>query len=288
MVLGLTLVVGWYLHRQRLWSADAFGRTPAQRRDIAGVPAPVWFVCAAVVYLSQVVFATLALRLPPDVLGTKGTIRFNAVTAAAVYSGALAVCVLLLMLLSPRLSDRSGTRARLGDVGIGMGCLALAAPVYLLVALASQIVHVWITGSPPPRLAHDTLKTISESGNDPSAWVLIAAVVVLAPIVEECIYRVFLQSCFIDLTGPALGRWAVWGAIGITSVIFALAHVDWSGGGGRGGPVPWVGIPGLLVLGACMGIAYERTRRLGVPIVMHIGFNAINVAITLLRDAGRA
>ena len=37
----------------------------------------------------------------------------------------------------------------------------------------------------------------------------------------------------------------------------------------------------LFALGAGMGLAYERTRRLGVPIVMHMGFNAANIALAM-------
>jgi membrane protease YdiL (CAAX protease family) len=35
------------------------------------------------------------------------------------------------------------------------------------------------------------------------------------------------------------------------------------------------------MLGLAMGIAFERTKRLGVPIIMHICFNGLNVALAL-------
>ena len=36
------------------------------------------------------------------------------------------------------------------------------------------------------------------------------------------------------------------------------------------------------VLSIGLGIAFERTKRIGVPILMHVLFNAGNVAITLM------
>jgi membrane protease YdiL (CAAX protease family) len=38
----------------------------------------------------------------------------------------------------------------------------------------------------------------------------------------------------------------------------------------------------LFTLGAGMGIAYERTRNIVVPIVMHGAFNGVNVLMTVL------
>ena len=37
----------------------------------------------------------------------------------------------------------------------------------------------------------------------------------------------------------------------------------------------------LFTLGAAMGVAYERTRNVVVPMVMHIVFNGVNVGLTV-------
>ena len=57
------------------------------------------------------------------------------------------------------------------------------------------------------------------------------------------------------------------------------------------GGLPFFGGPGnnyslhaiatLFVLGLAIGVAYERFKGLGVPIAMHAGFNAINIALVL-------
>ena len=54
--------------------------------------------------------------------------------------------------------------------------------------------------------------------------------------------------------------------------LFAAAHT---------GTVPIYGQVALFALSVCIGFAFERTKRLGVAIGMHIAFNALNVALAL-------
>jgi membrane protease YdiL (CAAX protease family) len=122
----------------------------------------------------------------------------------------------------------------------------------------------------PATIAHATLDQIlAQRGN---GWVIavIAAAVVGAPAAEELTYRVFLQSAMARvLVNRAL-------ALVVTGTLFALVH--------RVGPepVPWHAIPPIMALGVACGVAYERTGRLGVPIVMHALFNAFNTALVLV------
>jgi membrane protease YdiL (CAAX protease family) len=282
---ALALAAGWFLAQRGLWRAEAFGKTKAQQRDIAGVPAPIWFVSGAMVYLSQVVFLTTFMELPESTRGADKSLKLLALSTTTVYAGAIGLCLIILYLLGPKLSERSGTRVRLSDTWIGLGCLLLTAPAYVLTSLAAQMVYALISSTEPPALAHDTLETIVAARTDAYAQLLVFAVVILAPMVEEFIYRLCFQACLVLICREHLGRWGAkwgtWTAIVVTSAIFALGHVKLSAGPG---PVPWVGIPGLFMFSLCLGIAYERTRRLGVPIVMHMGFNAANVAIAIAQS----
>jgi membrane protease YdiL (CAAX protease family) len=65
----------------------------------------------------------------------------------------------------------------------------------------------------------------------------------------------------------------MWISILGTSTLFTLVH--------RMGqpPVPWHALVPIFVLSVSMGVAYERTKRIGVPIAMHVCFNALNVAL---------
>ena len=71
---------------------------------------------------------------------------------------------------------------------------------------------------------------------------------------------------------------AAWIAIVITAAIFAAMHAL-PGEKSKAGPVPWIAVPGLFVLAVGMGLAYERTKRLAVPIVMHGMFNLANLVM---------
>jgi membrane protease YdiL (CAAX protease family) len=81
---------------------------------------------------------------------------------------------------------------------------------------------------------------------------------------------VYIQSAFLRLFGRT------WPAVLVTAALFAGIHL--------GGGVKLENAHTLLALftlGAGMGVAFERTRNIVVPIVMHMGFNAANVGLTM-------
>ena len=95
---------------------------------------------------------------------------------------------------------------------------------------------------------------------------LAAALVLAAPIIEEVMYRGLLQQVIVSV---GIRRWP---AIIITSVFFALMHID--------AAQPHA-VLALFVLSLGFGLVYERTGRLLAPIVMHALFNAANLALGL-------
>lgn len=268
---ALSAVVGITLYRKKVLHPRAFGTTEAKQRDVWGVPAPVWFVCGALVFLAMTFFAGLAQMLPPQMRGDAGEPRALAVSALLGYAGALVIGGILVWFIWPRTTARTGLRAAWSDAWVGLGCLALVAPFYVLVNMGAQAVQQLVTNAPPPEVAHKTLEMILSRRSDPWIWGIVIAAVVLAPVVEELIYRVFLQSCLLNLIGRT------WPAILATSVPFVLVHIPMT---------PAAALPGLFVLSVALGMAYERTRSIGVPMVMHIGFNAANVVMAVV-SAGR-
>lgn len=102
------------------------------------------------------------------------------------------------------------------------------------------------------------LQTMLES---PSGYVLtlacIAAVLVV-PLSEELLFRVYLQ--------PALERW-FGGALSVllTAALFAAGHRD------------LYAIAPTFVLGLTLGYLYNRTRSLTAPLCLHIMFNGLAV-----------
>jgi membrane protease YdiL (CAAX protease family) len=89
-------------------------------------------------------------------------------------------------------------------------------------------------------------------------------VVVGAPIIEELVYRGLLQGALVRRVRPAV-------AVVVVALLFALVHFR---------PVQY---PGLFAFGLVLGVCALRTRRLGMAIAAHVGFNAAGLAWVALR-----
>ncbi len=155
-------------------------------------------------------------------------------------------------------------RAR--DFAAGMLGMLAVLPIMGVATLASTLAAYWITGAPPPEVAHETLREMQAAPGSVRTLASIAGATVLAPVAEEVLFRGLLQSGVLRLTGRA------WPAIVVTSAAFAAVHI---------GVAEWHALGALFVLGVCLGVAYERTGRLWIPITMHALFNAANIALAL-------
>jgi membrane protease YdiL (CAAX protease family) len=107
-------------------------------------------------------------------------------------------------------------------------------------------------------------RDLADSATGVWMLVLFAVVVIGAPVVEEIVYRGFLQQGLERSIRPTT-------ALIATSAIFAAIHFQ---------PVEF---PGLFAFALVLGLTYRRTQRLGLPIVTHMAFNASGlVVVTLL------
>ncbi len=88
--------------------------------------------------------------------------------------------------------------------------------------------------------------------------------VLLAPLAEEIFFRGLLQSMLRKYFGRP------WGAILVTSLIFALLHMQ-----------NWQHLPALFLLAIVIGYNYERCGRLLPAIVVHALFNGVTVALAI-------
>ena len=92
---------------------------------------------------------------------------------------------------------------------------------------------------------------------------LIISAVIVAPICEECCFRGFLYNTLKRYSGPFAATLA-------SGLVFSAVHT-----------ALLQFIP-LAVFGWVMCFVYERTRRLWVPIAIHMTFNAISTAVVLI------
>jgi membrane protease YdiL (CAAX protease family) len=152
----------------------------------------------------------------------------------------------------PSLPGRNATGAITSGVGWGvvawLGSTGIAAVVvYLLELLGIE---------PEPQAAERAIAML-----DP--WLVILAVVILAPIAEEIFFRGVVFNALLRESGR---RWAYIGS----SALFAVIHVS------------LVALVPIFVLGLALAWIYQRTGNLLAPMAMHATVNAISVALALL------
>lgn len=253
-------------------------------REVGGRPAaPLWLLGAGLVLVAQMMGGQVALwvlrvHAEPGKADRVLTLREQGLASAAACAAAMVVGVLVLWLLRGQLAEgknageMTGIRVTREDWGKGLVAVVLAAPVCLVVGYAGQWAYQLFTGEAPSNVGHETLKRILDERASVWAWVAAGVAIVGAPVVEEMVHRGLVQSCVLSTIE---GRARTWWAILVSSTLFALVHR-------LGDAVPWHAIPTLFVLGVALGIAYERTRSLGVPIIMHALFNLGNVVAGML------
>ena len=109
----------------------------------------------------------------------------------------------------------------------------------------------------------DILKIIRGAKNPLVRGYLLALAVAVAPAFEETFFRGFMY--------PALKRrLGVAGGLAVVSLVFATIHLNLN-----------AFVP-IFVLGAMLGLAYEATGTILVPITVHALFNTANLVFLLL------
>jgi len=123
-----------------------------------------------------------------------------------------------------------------------------------------------ISGQEYEMQQHQQLEMITEYPQLPLRIMIVFVAVIIAPLLEEMLFRGFIQTAirsFFNIRNSA------WPAIAASSAFFAIMHED---------PGHW---PALFVLGVCLGYSYEKSGSLFRPIFIHLFFNASSVAIAL-------
>ncbi|MBW4619923.1 MAG: CPBP family intramembrane metalloprotease [Cyanosarcina radialis HA8281-LM2] len=124
-----------------------------------------------------------------------------------------------------------------------------ALPLVLIVSLINQKLWQGYGGSNP------LLPVVLEGQNWVTLALLFITASVAAPIFEELMFRGFML--------PSLTRYLpVWGAIAVSSLLFAIAHLSLSE------------VLPLTTLGIILGVVYTRSRNLFSSIVLHSLWNS--------------
>jgi uncharacterized protein len=186
----------------------------------------------------------------PDIIG-------NAKVAMSIAWSWIATTVLVLGIVLWNL--REPARAiRLGLFALPRLSLARTALTAFILLLGSMFFN-WAYQNyvvPGVELQADTLAFLKAlDGSTTGFFLKVIIVAVLAPLVEELIFRGYLQTSLMSKMSP---HFAIWTA----ALIFAVIHFQ------------IFAIPGLMVLGAAFGYLYHRTGSLLTCIVLHMVNNA--------------
>ncbi len=142
----------------------------------------------------------------------------------------------------------------------GLGGYFVAQPLVILVSLLNDKIWQGRGGSNP-------ILPIALRGDTVTLAVICITAAIAAPLFEELLFRGFLLS---SLTRS----FPVWGAIALSSLIFALAHLSLSE------------VLPLTTLGMVLGFVYTRSRNLLASMLMHALWNSGTLLSLIILGSG--
>lgn len=223
-------------------------------------PVP-WGVYDAVAMVLWTILAQLVVALPMRALGYAPTdplaIGLALVAIQFVTLGGVVAWLAARRALSWRVFGPLRPRLRHVLIGVGVGLGG-----FLIATILPELIRRSLDIPPPDR--QEILEAVATTGT--RAWLLILVAVLLAPLVEEIVYRGMLFQSLRHRLG-------LWPAVGLSSLTFAFVHLELL--------AQPLAIAALLVLGVWLAAAFHRTGSLLVPIVAHALFNGVAVALTL-------
>jgi len=143
----------------------------------------------------------------------------------------------------------------------GFGSYLIALPLMLGISVLNQQIWQGQGGNNP------ILQLVLEEQDPIALGMFFFTAAIAAPVFEEILFRGFLL--------PSLTRYMpIWGAVGLSSLIFSVAHLSFSE------------VLPLTVLGAILGFAYVRSQNLLSSILLHSTWNSVTMIGLFLLGSG--
>jgi membrane protease YdiL (CAAX protease family) len=275
-LLGIIILIGGFVVFCVWLTVTSFGRKAfgpplAEARRTNMHPAVPFLVMLA--YFGLTSFAFLAIcklqKIPED--SWRFAFYENVITSvSAIITGFIVILLVRRSFARSLKGFGLNPKKAFRDLGAAVVTIWAVQPILMAVLLLTTEIGKFIVGPDYIIEQHQELKTITtySAAGGLAAYLLIISVfvsaVLIAPIIEELLFRGLLQSTFRSLGyGP-------WVSIAICSFFFVLFHAA---------PSHW---PALFVLSMSLGYSYERSGSLLRPIFIHAIFNATSVIATLL------
>lgn len=259
-----------------LWIARRRGFFRHPEKDLSGSPISLGHVIASFgIYFFVTIFCVSAIAKLLKVLLTSLGMSTDAMHLLVWIHLLVSSLILFLLLLfgngfnpqTMRVVWHRGEKDRHFRQDVAIGALAWLIS-FPLVLFTSQLLDLFVyfvfsVEKVPDQTAVEFLKITMAY---PLYFFLnLLSIIVFAPLIEELLFRGFLQTYARKFFGP-------FGAIFVSSICFSLFHFAWSQGLGN---IPIVG--SLLVLSFFLGFVYERQNSLWASISLHAIFNALSV-----------
>ena len=253
-VLALGLVISWWMRRGATTGGLSLpGKVAARPYDLIDLGVAAILIIFLV--SPQIAAATQQAVSKDSITGSNTTIIINALSIA-IFSLLLGICVFLFAsLLRGRKPVSLFGLSRLSPhkiLGWSVAAFLVAYTAMIGVAYAQQ----YFIGKEED--LQEVVKTLMGSDNPALKAILAISAMIVAPLVEEILFRGYLYAVIKRYSGCCFA--------GITtSLLFAVVH----------GNLP--GIMPLFTLAIILTLAYELTGCLWVPIATHSLFNTIQV-----------
>ena len=228
----------------------------------------------ALVFGSAILLSGIGQQIAIQNFPTDDPVALKGIATLGNYLGASLPLIVMAFLWNQFPRPIGGERSESILRSLGIGVIGICAMLPMIETMGSMGVYIQerLQGSSPDPVAHQTLKLLTQSPIEGWWWMIAGGAIIMAPIIEEILYRGIIQQSLRRLKVPR------WWAILATSTGFTLMHV----------PVLTddAMISSLLMLMfASIGFGWirERTGLMAPSIVAHMIFNAVNVllAITL-------
>lgn len=211
--------------------------------------------------LVAIVMVAWFVMMGRDALTDQGdrSVEFGHIVSGAIIYASIVIFLLGLLVyrnLTP--SNVFGFGSVSFAPALGRSLLWLGA-AYPLLMLVQAMVYGAAGGEMSPQ---DVVEFLQNAETPRDRLAVLAMAVVVAPVAEEMIFRGYLYPVGKKYLGPFL-------SMAVTSLLFAVLH-------GHVGS-----IPALFTLAMCLGLAYEKSGSLMIPMIMHAVFNAVSVTAIL-------
>ena len=214
------------------------------------------FIAVEATYLLSSLLMALAFSDPGP---ARVSIILLVVGVPSVLAAALALLITMIRGNGPRIDLRMQWSWRAAGLGLVFGIVGL------FVTIPASLVWIAVVGEDANSAAGAVFGEVRASW--PWAVAVFVLIAVIAPICEEIVYRGLLW-------GALDQRWGRWVAFGVTTVVFSVAHMEWTR------------IPLLLIVAIPIGLARLYSDNLSASIVAHQVTNLLPGLVLMFTIAG--